>query len=46
MSAAAQAQQLTKGQCVAGLRAALRILDKWKASSEQACRWAISVLLS
>jgi hypothetical protein len=30
--------EFTKDQCVAGLRAALRILDKWQASSEQACR--------
>ncbi|MBD1553503.1 antitoxin Xre-like helix-turn-helix domain-containing protein [Pseudomonas typographi] len=31
-------QAFTKGQCVTGLRAALRTLDKWKTSSEQACR--------
>lgn len=33
-----QPEQLSKAQCVAGLRAALRILDKWQASTEQACR--------
>ena len=38
MSAAPQLQVLSKEQCVSGLRAALRILDKWDASSEQACR--------
>jgi hypothetical protein len=38
MSAILQPLTLSKEQCVAGLRAALRILDKWDASSEQACR--------
>jgi mannose/fructose/N-acetylgalactosamine-specific phosphotransferase system component IID len=38
MSAVLQPEQLSKAQCVAGLRAALRILDKWKATTEQACR--------
>jgi hypothetical protein len=38
MSAVSHPQQLSKEQCVTGLRAALRILDKWKTSSEQACR--------
>ncbi|WP_122665538.1 antitoxin Xre-like helix-turn-helix domain-containing protein [Pseudomonas viridiflava] len=38
MSAVPQLQPLSKEQCVSGLRAALRILDKWNASSEQACR--------
>jgi hypothetical protein len=38
MSTAPQLQPLSKEQCVSGLRAALRILDKWDASSEQACR--------
>lgn len=38
MTALAQAADFTKTQCVTGLRAALRILDKWQASSEQACR--------
>lgn len=37
MIAAMQTQPLSKSQCVAGLRAALRILEKWNASSEQAC---------
>ncbi|AWM92817.1 hypothetical protein DJ564_19420 [Pseudomonas sp. 31-12] len=31
-------QALTKTQCVTGLRAAVGILEKWRASSEQACR--------
>lgn len=38
MSAVLHPEQLTKAQCVAGLRAALRILDKWKATTEQACK--------
>jgi hypothetical protein len=38
MSTAPQLQPFSKEQCVSGLRAALRILDKWDASSEQACR--------
>lgn len=38
MAVAIQAQDFSKSQCVAGLRAALNILDKWKASCEQACR--------
>lgn len=37
-AAAFQTQDLSKSQCAAGLRAALKILDKWKASCEQACR--------
>lgn len=37
MTALAQAAVLSKTQSVTGLRAALRILDKWQASSEQAC---------
>ena len=32
------ARDLSKEQGVTGLRAALNILDKWHASSEQACR--------
>ena len=32
------ARDLSKEQGVTGLRAALNILDKWQASSEQACR--------
>jgi hypothetical protein len=38
MPAIMPAAEFTRDQCVAGLRAALRILDKWQASSEQACR--------
>lgn len=38
MTALAQPAALSKTQSVTGLRAALRILDKWQASSEQACR--------
>ena len=38
MSAAIQTQGFSRSQCVVGLRAALKVLDKWKASSEQACR--------
>lgn len=37
MIPALQPQTLSKDQCVAGLRAALRILDHWNASSDQAC---------
>jgi hypothetical protein len=37
MKTASQAQSLSKSQRVAGLRAALNILDRWKASCEQAC---------
>src|SRR5690606_28955365 len=32
------AQAFSKDQCVAGLRAAVGIIEKWAASSEQACR--------
>ena len=38
MSLALQAQPFTREQCVAGLRAAVGILEKWQASSDQACR--------
>lgn len=38
MPVAIQAQGFSKSQSVAGLRAALTILDKWKASCEQACQ--------
>ncbi|MBH3420628.1 antitoxin Xre-like helix-turn-helix domain-containing protein [Pseudomonas gessardii] len=38
MSLALQAQPFTREQCVAGLRAAVSILEKWQASSDQACR--------
>jgi len=37
MSATLQAPAFTKDQCVTGLRAAVGILDKWRASGEQAC---------
>lgn len=38
MAVALQPSMLTKNQCVTGLRAAVGILEKWRASSEQACR--------
>lgn len=38
MTGALKAQAFTKDQCVTGLRVALGILEKWQASSEQACR--------
>jgi hypothetical protein len=38
MAAAIPSQDFSKSQCAAGLRAALNILDKWKASCEQACQ--------
>lgn len=38
MSLAQPLPAFSKQQCVAGLRAAVAILDKWAASSEQACR--------
>ncbi|EJM95296.1 hypothetical protein PMI34_00915 [Pseudomonas sp. GM74] len=38
MAVPAQAQPFTKNQCVTGLRAAVGILEKWKATSDQACR--------
>lgn len=38
MAVALQQQAFTKNQCVTGLRAAVGILDKWRASSDQACR--------
>lgn len=37
MTAIIQAQTFTKDQCATGLRAAVTILDKWQASTEQAC---------
>jgi hypothetical protein len=37
-AAAIQAQDFSKSQCAAGLRAALNILNKWKATCEQACQ--------
>lgn len=38
MTVALQAQGFSKDQCVTGLRAAVGILEKWHASSDQACR--------
>ena len=38
MAAPLQEQTFTKNQCVTGLRAAVGILEKWAASSDQACR--------
>jgi hypothetical protein len=38
MAVALQPSAFTKNQCVTGLRAAVGILEKWRASSEQACR--------
>ncbi|WP_460147711.1 antitoxin Xre-like helix-turn-helix domain-containing protein [Pseudomonas sp. S2_A02] len=38
MTATLQAQAFTKDHCVTGLRAAVGILEKWQASSDQACR--------
>ena len=38
MTAVLHTQEFTKSQCVTGLRAAVGILEKWGASSDQACR--------
>lgn len=38
MAVPLQEQAFTKTQCVTGLRAAVDILEKWGASSDQACR--------
>ncbi len=38
MTASLQTAEFTRDRCVAGLRTALRILDKWNASGEQACK--------
>ncbi|MHC8319840.1 antitoxin Xre-like helix-turn-helix domain-containing protein [Pseudomonas sp. GB2N2] len=38
MATALQQQAFTKSQCVTGLRAAVGILEKWRASSDQACQ--------
>ena len=38
MAVPIQAQSFTKNQCVTGLRAAVNILEKWKATGDQACR--------
>jgi len=37
MSAILQPANFSKDQCAAGLRAALNVLEKWQASTEQAC---------
>ncbi len=37
MTAILQTQAFTKDQCTAGLRAAMNILEKWHATTEQAC---------
>lgn len=38
MAIALQEQAFSKSQCVTGLRAAVGILEKWRASGDQACR--------
>lgn len=38
MAVPLQEQAFTKAQCVTGLRAAVGVLEKWSASSDQACR--------
>ena len=38
MAVPLQPQTFTKNQCVTGLRTAVGILEKWAASSDQACR--------
>src|SRR3546814_17211321 len=38
MTATLQAPAFTKDQCTAGLRTAVNVLEKWQASTEQACR--------
>lgn len=37
MTPALQPQAFTKDQCTAGLRAAVSILEKWRATTEQTC---------
>lgn len=37
MTSALQPQAFTKDQCTAGLRAAVSILEKWRATTEQTC---------
>ena len=37
MTALLQPQAFTKDQCTTGLRAAVSILEKWQATTEQAC---------
>ena len=38
MMSTLQAPAFSKDQCTTGLRAAVNILDRWQASTEQACR--------
>src|SRR5258705_221801 len=38
MAVPAQAQSFSKNQCVTGLRAAVSILEKWQATTDQAYR--------
>lgn len=38
MAVPLQQPSFTKSQCVAGLRAAVGVLEKWRASGDQACR--------
>lgn len=38
MAVVLQGKSFSKSQCVAGLRAAVGILEKWSASADQACR--------
>jgi hypothetical protein len=38
MTTILQAQAFTKDQCATGLRAAVNILEKWQATTDQACR--------
>lgn len=38
MSATLQVAAFSKDQCTTGLRAAVNILEKWQATTEQACR--------
>lgn len=37
MTAFPQAQAFSKNECTAGLRASVNILEKWRATTEQAC---------
>lgn len=37
MTATLEAQAFTKDQCTTGLRAAVNILEKWQATTDQAC---------
>ena len=38
MAVPLQPKSFSKNQCVTGLRAAVNILEKWQATSDQACR--------